>query len=259
MDKIVALKHHPTAKDLLLSVSNDHGSPSLRLWNTSTGTLALTVPLPSFGAVSPLLRAPSSSLKLKLKLTPSSLSSQISSVAWSPDGAHLALATKSRTLHILDPRSPSPSSTFTCPSHDSPRSIHVTWSSNTHIITTGFSKSATREVMLYALSPDGVKRIATRPGDVSPSPFFPFVDQDTGILFLYSRGERSCHAFEVQPEERIPFVPLPGFENGTLQTGFAFLGKKRNDVKGVEVLRALRLTPSTVEVVSFSVPRARVS
>ena len=49
------------------------------------------------------------------------------------------------------------------------------------------------------------------------------------------------------------------FEHATLQAGFAFLPKARNDVRAVEVLHALRLTPHTVEVVSFSVPRARVS
>ena len=78
-------------------------------------------------------------------------------------------------------------------------------------------------------------------------------------MLLYSRGERSCHAFEVQPSDpKNLFSRLPTFEHGTLQAGFAFLPKARNDIKAVEIIKALRLTPSTVESISFSVPRARL-
>lgn len=96
--------------------------------------------------------------------------------------------------------------------------------------------------------------------DVSPAPLFPFVDLDTNILLLYSRGDRSCLAYEVHPEEvkGKQIAKLPSFEHGTLQLGWAFLPKKGNDIKGVEILSSLRLTSSTVEKVSWSVPRAKV-
>lgn len=51
MDKINELKHHPTAKGLLLSVSEDRENPTLRLWDVTKGTLLNSVPLPS-GSVS---------------------------------------------------------------------------------------------------------------------------------------------------------------------------------------------------------------
>lgn len=97
--------------------------------------------------------------------------------------------------------------------------------------------------------------------DVSPAPLFPYFDLDTQILLLYSRGDRTCLAFEVHPEAAPgkQLVKLPSFEHGTLQLGWAFLPKKENNIKGVEILSSLRLTSGEVQKVSWSVPRARVS
>ena len=93
--------------------------------------------------------------------------------------------------------------------------------------------------------------------DVSPAPLFPFVDLDTNILLLYSRGDRSCLAYEVHPDEvkGKQFQKLPSFEHATLQLGWAFLPKQGNDIKEVEILSSLRLTSATVEKVSWTVPR----
>lgn len=118
-----------------------------------------------------------------------------------------------------------------------------------------------REINLYSLSDSNtqVDKISSQSLDVSPAPLFPYADLDTNVLTLYARGERSCHAFEIHPEDtKQPFTRLPSFEHGTLQSGISFLPKQRNNIKGIEVLRALRLTPQTVEIVSFTVPRAKV-
>lgn len=96
--------------------------------------------------------------------------------------------------------------------------------------------------------------------DVSPAPLFPYVDLDTSILLLYSRGDRSCLTYEVHPEEvkGKQLQKLPSFEHATLQLGWAFLPKKGNDVQKVEILSSLRLTSTTVERVSWGVPRAKI-
>lgn len=51
MDRISEVKHHPTAKNLLLTVSDDHGNPAVRIWNIETGIILKKVDLP-FGGVS---------------------------------------------------------------------------------------------------------------------------------------------------------------------------------------------------------------
>lgn len=113
-------------------------------------------------------------------------------------------------------------------------------------------------MILYSAQLDNLKPIGRETLDVSPAPLFPFVDIDTKIAILYSRGERSCQAYEVQPGQAKAFAKLPNFETGTLQAGWAFLNKQGNDVRQVEILSALRLTQSTIEQVSFTVPRAKV-
>ncbi|KAM0750734.1 DUF1900-domain-containing protein [Meredithblackwellia eburnea MCA 4105] len=230
MDKIQEIKHHPAASGLLLSLSDDHGKPTIRLWNSEKLVLLKEVPLKVSGA---------------------------SSLAWSPDGDKLAVGTKSKSILVLDPRSSSPP--LSCAAHDSIRPCRLAWISPSHLISTGFSRAAMREIILYNVTTSEVSQLGKQSLDVSPAPLTPFADIDTNILLLFSRGERSCHAFEVQPADpKSKFTKLPSFEHGTLQSGFAFLPKIQNDVKAVEVIKALRLTPSTVECVSFSVPRARV-
>jgi coronin-7 len=95
--------------------------------------------------------------------------------------------------------------------------------------------------------------------DVSPAPLFPHYDSDTNILFAFSKGERTCHAYEVNSADKNkPFTKLPSFEHGQLQSAFAFLPKQTVDVRKVEVARAYRLTPASIQHVSFSIPRAKM-
>ncbi|KAK4048001.1 hypothetical protein OIV83_005035 [Microbotryomycetes sp. JL201] len=230
MDRINALLPHPAAKDLLLTVSDDHGKPTLRLWNVSTGAMLRDVDLPAAGS--------------------------IISASWSPRGDKLVLSSKQKKIVLLDPRDPS--SVQECTSHQSVRPVHLTWISDTHVLSSGFSRSASREVIVYEATDSNLSQIGSHTLDVSPAPLFPFYDLDTNILLLYSRGERTCLAYEVQTHDnKATFTKLPHFEHGNLQSGWAFLPKKGNDVKGIEIISALRLTQSTVERVSFTVPRAK--
>ncbi|GAA5897539.1 hypothetical protein JCM6882_003511 [Rhodosporidiobolus microsporus] len=233
MDKINSLSHHPAAKGVLLSVSDDRGNPTARIWDVEKGEVVVQVALPKGG---------------------------VSSAAWSPDGALLAVSTKNKQIHVLDPRNPS--SLVSTSSHDSIRPVRLVWASDSHLVSTGFNRAASRELILYSLdsSAKSLSQLGKITLDISPAPLFPFFDLDTRILFLYSRGERSTLAFEVDlaPESKDRFGKLPAFEHGTLQSGFAFFPKTSVDVKAVEVVKALRLTPQEVQVVSFVVPRAKV-
>ncbi|GAA5860495.1 hypothetical protein JCM1840_000276 [Sporobolomyces johnsonii] len=231
MNKISELRHHPAAQNVLLSVSDDHGSSSARVWNTDTGEIMLQAALPG----------------------------GVSSAAWSPDGSRLAISTKKKQVAVLDPRVPS--SLVSCPSHDSIRPVRVTWASDSHLVSTGFDRGSSRELILYTLDATSSSPKLSQAGkqtlDVSPAPLLPFYDLDSHILLLYSRGDRSCLAYEVDVTSKTPFGKLPSFEHSTLQSGFAFLPKTRSDVKAVEIVKALRLTPGTIEAVSFTVPRAK--
>ncbi|BGP70329.1 hypothetical protein NBRC10513v2_003688 [Rhodotorula toruloides] len=232
MDRISELHHHPAAKDILLSISDDKGNPAARLWNVGTGEMLLRAELPKGG---------------------------VSSTAWSSDGSLLALATKNKQVHVLDPRSAA-SSLVSTAGHDSIRPVRVAWASDKHLLSTGFNRAASRELILYDFDGGKLTQVGKASLDISPAPLFPYCDIDTRIVLLYSRGDRSCLAYEVNFHPATPheaFAKLPHFEHATLQSGFAFFPKISNDIKSVEIVRALRLTPSTVEAVSFTVPRAK--
>lgn len=172
-------------------------------------------------------------------------------------------------LRIFDPRLPNATETSSLgPLHDSLRPVKVIWLTSTHVITSGFSKTAFREILLHRLSGDGktTEIIAKANIDISPAPLFPVYDEDPKILFVYSKGERTCHAFEVTNVENdqkdtkdVPtFNKLPSFEHGTLQLSFAFLPKQTVDVKNVDIMHGYRLTAGAIQYVRFSIPRAKM-
>ncbi|GAA6062505.1 hypothetical protein JCM10212_006354 [Sporobolomyces blumeae] len=230
MVKISELRHHPAARDVLLSVSDDRGHPKARIWNTETGDLVASADLPAGG---------------------------VSSAAWSPDGSQIVVSTKKKQIVVLDPRNPS--TAVSCPSHESIRPAIVAWASPNHIVSTGFTLSSSRELLLYNIDGGSLEQVGRQILDVSPALLIPFVDLDTRILLCYSRGERVCFAYEVDLDATTstPFSKLPSFAHPTLQSGFAWFPKARNDVRAVEIVKCLRLTPATVEAVSFTVPRMK--
>ena len=234
MDRVVELKPHPIAKDLLLTLSEDRGNPTARLWNAARGDLLLQFELPKGG---------------------------ISSAAWSPDGQLLAVATKTKQVHVFDPRDVN-GTIASSASHESIRPVRLAWAADRRLLSTGFTRSASRELLLFAVDDKKLVQIGKTSLDISPAALFPFVDLDTRIALLYSRGDRSCLAFEVDLDPKSPqqaFTKLPSFEHTSLQVGFAFMPKTHVDVKAVEIVRALRLTQKEVEVVSFTIPRAKAS
>lgn len=250
MVKINELRHHPSAKNVLLTVSDDRGSPKARIWDTESGKLLLTADLPA-GGVSTV--PPSSRRTLA-----DDVDRQVSSASWSPDGSRIAFSTKKKQICVLDPRNPT--SIVSCPAHESLRPAVVTWASDSHIVSTGFTRSSSREVILYKFDTAKLEQVGKQILDVSPSLLIPFVDIDTKILLAYARGERSCFAYEINFDSpSSPFTKLPSFDHPTLQSGFAFFSKTRSNIKEVEIVKSLRLTPGTVEAVSFTVPRMKVS
>ena len=181
------------------------------------------------------------------------------SAAWDALGSRLAVTCKDKKVRILDPRSRDATNSLAGTSHDSVRPSKVVWIDDNHVLSCGFSRSAFRELALHKIGPDGLTTLGRQTLDISPAPLFPHYDADTNILFAYSKGERICHAFEINVNDSSkPFTKLPGFEHGLLQSAFAFSPKQAVDVKKVEIAHAYRLTPNTIQSVSFSIPRAKL-
>ncbi|PLW16623.1 hypothetical protein PCANC_10400 [Puccinia coronata f. sp. avenae] len=249
MERISLMRPHPTAKDILLTISEEMNKPCARVWYVGkleeTTKPCSEVPLPS-GA--------------------------ISSASWSLDGSYLAIATKCKTLYVLDPRRGDDKEHWCEGStHGSARPVQVTWTDDhSHLLTSGFSPTGMREVKMYGVDYEkhAVESLAQISFDNSPAGFFMHYDPDTSIGFCWSKGERTTYLIELiespnpspSPSDAKPtfkFERLPPFVHSTIQLGYSFFVKQVLDVKAVEVSKALRLTGNQVQVVSFRIPRNR--
>jgi coronin-7 len=74
---------------------------------------------------------------------------------------------------------------------------------------------------------------------------------------FFFQGERTVDNYEVADEAPYLFGNTT-INLQTLHQGLSFLPQKFLDVRGVEVARAWRLTNSSVEPITFTVPRVRV-
>lgn len=93
--------------------------------------------------------------------------------------------------------------------------------------------------------------------DVSPSILIPFYDEDSSTLFVAGKGDSTIYCYEITDEE--PFIcPLSHHRCNSLHQGLSFLTKNHCDVAIVEFCKAYRLTNTTIEPLSFTVPRIKV-
>lgn len=92
--------------------------------------------------------------------------------------------------------------------------------------------------------------------DVSPSILVPFYDEDSSTLFLTGRGDTTIYAYEVTDEAPY-FCPLSHHRCSSLHQGLSFLPKNKCDVRSVEFAKCYRLTSSSIEPLSFTVPRLK--
>ncbi len=181
--------------------------------------------------------------------------------AWSPLGDLAAVACKDKKLRVVDPRK---SLSAEISAHDSPRSFKIVWIDQNHLITTGHGLGSMRQIKLYRVArAEGnisLEVVKTQSLDNSPAVLFPFYDEDTNVLLLWSKGERSVSAFEVHP---IPppnvdiLTALPAFQAGSPQISFAFLPKRCVNVKSIEIAAAYRLSQKEIQRVGFAFSRAR--
>lgn len=163
-----------------------------------------------------------------------------------------------------------------------PRSFRIVWLDGNHIVTVGHGPGSSRQLKLFAidfLSSASLSEVSRCPLDVSPALLFPHWDADTCILYLWSKGERIVHAYEIHPDQQQQqqqqrsdraglavaagqqqtWLQLPQFQHGEAQLGLDWLGKDSVDVKTVEVATSIRLCRTEAQRVGWKITRSRVS
>lgn len=224
IEKIYCLKFHPLASDILATTSYDM---TIRIWDLSTLQQAYC---------------------LKTE-------DHVIALAWSPCGRRIAAATRGSSLLIFEPREGSaPIAQGKGPGGT--RGARIVWAlDGQYLAVMGFDKVSERQIMLFKSS-DLSNPLTSIGLDVSPAILIPFYDEDSSTLFLTGRGDSTIYAFEVSSEA--PYLnPLSHHRCGSLHQGLSFLPKNCVDVTQVEFAKALRLTNTTIEPLSFTVPRIK--
>ncbi|XP_038057415.1 coronin-7-like [Patiria miniata] len=224
-EKLYFVKFHPQAKDILMSASYDM---TVKIWDLSSGDE-------------------------KISLT--GHTDQIFSAAWSSDGCRIATVCKDGKMRIYDPRT----STEPIKEGNGPpgsRGARILWvCGDDFLFVSGFERGGERTIYLYAMS-DLSKALERISFDKSPSTLVPFYDEDTNVVFLTGKGDLTTSAFEILPESPYFFTIAP-FQQLVPHQALSFLPKKVCNVRDVEFAKAMRLTKTTIEPVTFAVPRVK--
>ncbi|KAL1116265.1 hypothetical protein AAG570_005760 [Ranatra chinensis] len=223
-EKIYCIKFHPLARDILATTSYDM---TTRIWDLSTMQQAYVL----------------------------KSDDQMVAMAWSSCGTYLSTVSRGSVISIFDPRvTDTPVRQGKGPGGT--RGARIIWGlDGAYIAVMGFDKVSERQIMMFR-SDDLNTPLTTVGLDVSPAILIPFYDEDSSTLFLTGRGDSTIYAFEMS--EEAPYLnPLSHHRCGSLHQGLSFLPKCSCDVSSVEFAKALRLTNTTIEPLSFTVPRIK--
>ncbi|XP_074650936.1 coronin-7-like [Tubulanus polymorphus] len=225
-EKIYFVRFHPLAKDILASASYDM---TVKIWDLGTRSVLITL---------------------------EGHTDTIFCLSWSPDGSKCATVCKDGKIRIYEPR------TSTQPilggaGPDGTRGARIVWVCNgKYLAITGFDKKGNRLIAVYDAS-DLTSQLFSNELDYSPSIIIPHYDEDSSTIFLTGRGDSAVYAFEAYTEYPHLF-PLSTYKADSLHQAIGFLPKLRCDVKNVEFAKGFRLTASSIEPISFTVPRVKM-
>lgn len=89
--------------------------------------------------------------------------------------------------------------------------------------------------------------------DNSAGVIFPFYDEDTSILFLAGKGDGNIRYYELAEDLEPHRIDI--FGTNVPCKGISFIPKRKVDIQKCEIMRAVKLTNNTIDLISFQVPR----
>lgn len=220
--KVGTVNWHPTASNVLATSSTDY---TVKLWDVEKGQAGNTVE--GHGNI-------------------------IQNVAWNYDGSQLVSSCKDKKVRVLDPRSNAIVGDVAA--HDGVKGCRAIFLGNTgKILTVGFSKTSDRQYAVW--DPSNLSTpLCSENIDTASGQLMPFYDNDTGVLFLSGKGDGNVRYYEFA-DDATKLYYLSQYTSSVPARGMCALSKLGCKTAKCEIARLLKLTPSTMEPISFQVPR----
>ncbi|KAK4051796.1 Coronin-like protein crn1 [Microbotryomycetes sp. JL201] len=211
---------HPTADGLLTSASND-----VKLWDVTAQ---------------------------KAVYTSAAHGDMVQSMSWDYCGTTIATTCKDKKLRLLDPRA-GVDAVSVADSHAGVKGSRVQWmGSLDRIVTTGFSRTSERQVYVWDSTNIQSGPLKTITIDQSSGTLMPFWVDGNNVLFLAGKGDGNIRYYEWQGEE---LHYLNEYSSPQPQRGMCLLPPRARSAHTNEIARAFKAVGSTIEPVSFYVPR----
>jgi len=171
---------------------------------------------------------------------------------WNYDGSMLATSCKDKHVRIIDPRTGE--ATQSVEAHDGSKTTKITWLGGQHktLASVGFTRQSKRQFKIW--DPKKMdKPVAVIDIDQAAGVIMPFFDEGTSLMFLGGKGDGNVRYYEMVDDN--PWSFLIESSKGTPCKGLAMVPKRGVDVMKCEVVKMLKLTPNSVEPMSFICPR----
>jgi coronin-1B/1C/6 len=220
--KVGTLNFNPIANNILATTANDS---TVKVWDIETGQVRCDV-----GGHPDIIQ----------------------SSGWDYFGKIYSTASKDKKLRTLDPRAGSIVSEVEA--HVGGKGMRLLYLGRTEkLFSMGFSKTSERQFSLW--DPRNLATaLRTESIDNAAGILMPFYDPDINLLFLAGKGDGNIRYYELVDEA--PYIHfLSEFKSASPQRGMGWVPKLAMDLASCEIARMLKLGPSAIEPISFTVPR----
>jgi len=219
--KINVLKFHPSAEHVLATGSTDK---AVKLWDAESGSAHASV----------------------------EHEDAILDLTWNYDGSVLLTSCKDKNVRLVDPRSGKVSAHTEA--HDGSKTTKLEWLGNSHkFVSVGFTRQSKRQLKIWDTKKLD-KELSSTDIDQAAGVIMPFYDEDINVLYLAGKGDGNIRYYEIVDEDPWQFG-VGDFKTNTPCRGVAVLPKRVCKTADCEVTRMLKLCTSSVEPLSFVIPR----
>lgn len=221
--KVTLLRFHPTASNVLASVSADM---TVKLWDIEKG-----MDINTLHAHDQLIQ----------------------DVVWDYYGTTYATSCKDKSVRIIDARSAEVAQQVSM-AHEGARSSKLTFlGTKEKLVSVGFTKQSQRQFKVW--DPRNLtKEIKRMDIDQAAGVILPFYDEESSLLYLAGKGDGNIRYYECVDENPWCFA-ISEFRSTTAAKGMCMIPKRGLNVMKCETARLLKLTSSSIEPLSFVVPR----